>query len=397
VTGPLTVLFTHYGDAWFRGSERVLYDLLTNLDPDRVRPILWCNGAEMAEAARAAGIITHRTPFEYYFDYASPRFSLTRYRAFVREGSELVRRYGAKVLHANGAAPAQWLLPVARSNRVPLLAHLHSPYLRRSRFVCLLHQADLVAGVSRFIVDDLVQDGGDPKRLRVIPNGVDFTRLRGDGGPDARAELGIPGDALVILSVGSLVARKAQSVVIEAFATLRNDRDTHLILAGEGPDRQMLEAMIAERGLRGRVHMPGDRKDMPNLYLASDLFVLASRVEAFGLVLVEAGFFGLPSVASRVGGIPDVIVDGETGALIPPDDPSALAASMARLLDDPAQRRTMGDAAKRRVEALFSVDRMVHAFQGTWSELAAIPPNRLGWTGGSLTFQPCWRLLLGRG
>jgi L-malate glycosyltransferase len=388
---PLTILFTHYGDEWFRGSERVLYDLITNLDRDRFTPVLWCNGAEMADAARSAGIVTHRTPFEYYFDYDSPAFSLTRYRAFVREGRDLVRRHDARVLHANGAAPTQWLIPVARRGRIPLLTHLHSPYLRRSRFVCRLHQADLVAGVSRFIVDDLAHDGMDPDRLRVIPNGVDFARLRRGGATDPRGQLGIPRDALVITSVGSLVARKAQALILEAFASAPDLREAHLILAGEGPDRPMLEAMIAERGLAARVHLPGDYRDMPALYGASDVFVLASHVEAFGLVLVEAGFFALPSVGTRVGGIPDVIAEGETGLLVPPNDAAALSDALSTLCRDPERRRAMGAAAKRRVEACFSVERMAGVFQDTWRDLAATPSTRSAW---SFPVKPYARLLL---
>ncbi|MDR3532252.1 MAG: glycosyltransferase, partial [Rhodopila sp.] len=139
-TNPMRVLFTHYGDEWFRGSEQLLFDLLKKLDRNRVEPIVWCNGAAMAEAARSAGITTYRTPLEFYFDYNSPRFNLSHYRALVREGVALVRRHNIRVLHANGAAPHQWLVPVARATRLPLLAHLHIDYRRRSRFVCLLHQ-----------------------------------------------------------------------------------------------------------------------------------------------------------------------------------------------------------------------------------------------------------------
>src|SRR6185437_15058774 len=98
---PLPVLFTHFGDQWIRGSETLLLDLLRYLNRSRIQPIVWCNGAEMAEVCRESGYITHKTDFEYYLDTGSPRFSFRKYSALVREAKAIARRYGVAVLHAN--------------------------------------------------------------------------------------------------------------------------------------------------------------------------------------------------------------------------------------------------------------------------------------------------------
>jgi len=389
-------LFAHYGDEWFRGSEQVLFDLLTNLDRDRVEPILWCNGEPMAEAGRAAGLRTYRTPFEFYFDYGSPRFNPARYLSFVRQGVGIVREHGIKVLHANSAAAAQWLLPVGRITRVPVLAHLHIDYRRRSRFVCLLHQADLIVGVSRQVTQDFLRDGIPFVRTHTIYNGIDFARLiRGPLG-DARHDLGIARDAVVITSVGSLVSRKGQDILIRAFAKLPAQRDIRLLIASEGPERAAYQALVAELGLGAKVRFVGYYPNVPALYRATDIMALASRADAFGLVLAESGYFGLPTVATRVGGIPEVIEDGVTGLLVPPDDPDALAAALLRLIDDPALRARYGQAAKARVQALFSVEQMVAGFHATYDTLAGVPRSRLGWFGSGFSAKPYLKAILGQ-
>jgi glycosyltransferase involved in cell wall biosynthesis len=132
------------------------------------------------------------------------------------------------------------------------------------------------------------------------------------------------------------------------------------------------------------------------LYQATDIMALASRADAFGLVLAESGYFGLPTVATRVGGIPEVIEDGVTGLLVPPDDPDALAAALVRLIDDPALRLRFGQAAKARVQALFGVEQMVAAFHATYDTLAGVPRSRLGWFGGGFSARPYFKAASGQ-
>ena len=367
---PIPVLFTHYGDQWIRGSERVLLDLLTHLDPDRVRPVLWCNGTELAAATAAMGIPTHRSDFAYYFDSGSPPLNPLHYLALVREGLALVRRYGVRVIHANSAAPAQWLVPIARLARRPLLAHLHISYLRRSRYALLLHKADLLVGVSRQVVGDFLTDGVPEERLRVIYNGIDISRLQGGASPGAlRQQFGIAPEAVVIAAVGSLIHRKGQDVLLRAMSVLDRPH-VHLLIASDGPDRPKLEALARELGVAPRVRFLGFFDDLPGVLRSADIVALASRADAFGLVLAEAGAFGLPVVSTLVGGIPEVIAQEETGILVPPDDPAALAGALGRLADDPGLRHRLGTAARERVARLFSVQQMVAGFHDAYDRLA---------------------------
>ncbi len=390
---PIPVLFTHYGDDWFRGSEQVLLDLLRNLDRSRFEPIVWCNGREMAEAAISAGIVTYQSGFEYYFDYHSPRVNIFRYRSLVKKGIELVRRHNVRIMHANSAAPNQWLVPVARMTRRPLLAHLHIDYRRRSRFACLLHQASMVVGVSGQVITDFLQDGMAPARTQVIYNGIDFARLQTSSGRNPRQDLGISREAVVIAANGSLIQRKGQDVLIRAINRLVAGRDLHLLISSEGPERHNYEALTTELGLTDRVHFLGYCDDMPALYRATDIVALASRADAFGLVLAEAAYFGLPAVATQVGGIPEVVDHGVTGLLVPPDDPEAMAVALAKLIDDPLQRRTLGAQARERALRLFSAEQMVANFESTYETLSLLPPDQLGWLGNHLAIRPYLRLL----
>jgi len=394
---PIPVLFTHYGENWIRGSERGLLDLLTHLDPRRVQPIVWCNGVAMAEAAKAAGFTTYRTEFEFYFDYGSPPFNVQRYWSFVRQGIELVRKHRIRLLHANSAAPSQWLAPVARFLRQPLLAHLHSDYLRRSRYVFLLHQSSLVVGVSRRVVDDFIRDGMDPRRTRVIYNGIDIDRFhpsaKASSGRELRRRLGIAENAVVISGIGSLIHRKGYDILIRAFRALGPVRDAHLLIVSDGPERANLERLAAELDVKRRVHFLGYFDELGAVYNASDITALASRAEAFGAVLAEAGFFAIPTVSTTVGGIPEVVEHEASGLLVPPDDPQSFAAALSRLIDDPSYRLKLGTAAKKRAESTFTVDRLAANFHETYERLVNLPRYRFGWLDAAVNIRPYFRLL----
>ena len=365
---PIPVLIAHYGADALRGSEVVLLDLLAHLDPALARPILWCNGAALAAAAAALGVPTHRGEFAYYLDAGSPAPNPLRWAGLVREAQALARRHGARVLHASSGAPAQWLVPAACLSGLPLLVHLHCRYLRRSRMVLGLRWADRLVGVSAEVLAGPLADGVPPVRTRVISNGVDFDRLDAQTGPDLRAALGLGAEAVVLACLGQLHPVKGQDVLLRALTAL--PPHVILLLAGEGPERTVLERQAAAAGLAGRVHFAGRVDPVAPVYRAADIVVQPSRAEGFGLVLAEAGGFGKPVVATRVGGIPEVVVDGETGLLVPKEDPAALAAALDRLVADPALRARLGQAARARCRARFDVRRMAEGFTDLYAELS---------------------------
>jgi hypothetical protein len=391
---PAPILLTHYGEEWIRGSERCLLDLLAHLDRSRYRPLVWCNADTLAREVRALDVPAVVTPFAILLDWAPPRFGVGAWLRQVRQGLALVRRHGVRILHANSAAPTQWLLPVARSARIPLLTHLHAPYVRRGRVTLGVHHATLTVGVTEGCLEGLWQDGVPVARTKTIHNGVDpETWGRGDE-TALRARLGIPPDAVVLTRVGSLIPRKGVDVLLRVFARLRAERPgCHLLVVGEGPDRAALEALARALGVADAAHFLGwVESSGAVLRDATDVAVSPARMEGFGLTVIEAGLAGKPVVATDTTGMREILDPGVTGAIVPIDDEPALLAALRALVDSPETRARWGAALRETVERRFLVSGYVRAFEDTYAELLARDPAQLGWGGpwGPRRIVPRW-------
>ena len=204
--------------------------------------------------------------------------------------------------------------------------------------------------------------------VTVVPPGVDvdrFVPLDDEARAKGRALFGLPADARVVVSVSRLVPRKGMDVLIEAAARLAPDRpDLVVAIGGSGRDRARLERLVGRTGapvrLLGRV--PDD--DLPALYGCADVFAMLCRnrwagleQEGFGIVFLEAAACGVPQVAGDSGGAAEAVADGATGLVVgTPDDPGAVAAALARLLDDPGLRGRMGAAGRERAGPEFGYD-----------------------------------------
>lgn len=188
-----------------------------------------------------------------------------------------------------------------------------------------------------------------------------------------REELGIqPGD-FIIGSCGRLLdEHKRFSDLIPAFARVRQQfPNAKLLIVGEGPDEAMLRGLASQLGVSDHVLFAGYQGDTRPYYEIMDIFALASAHEAFGLVLVEAMFAGLPVVATRVGGIPTVVKQGETGFLVEPKAPAELAKRLLDLISNPSQRQSMGEMGLMRARAEFGAERYVRQFDELYQRLAA--------------------------
>ena len=207
-----------------------------------------------------------------------------------------------------------------------------------------------------------------PNRIRLVYYGIDMNRpvaLSQGAVRSLRQELDLPADGPFLLCVGRLDPQKGHPTLLEAMRLiLEREPVARLVIVG-GPQQADagyladLRARAAGPDLAGRVIFAGERTDVPRLMAACDVFVLASEWEGFGLVFVEAMAAGKPVVATDVSGIPEVVVHGETGLLVPPGDPPALAAALMQLIEDPAERRRLGTNGYHRVQQRFTADRMV--------------------------------------
>lgn len=235
----------------------------------------------------------------------------------------------------------------------------------------LARHTDALVAVSPEIRDELLDLRiGRPSQYEVVPLGLDLDEHLAVTGPDGgfRAGLGIGPDIPLVGAVGRLVPIKDLGTLLEALATLES---VHLAVVGDGDDRKRLEARAGALGIGDRVHFTGWVTDVTAVMSDLDVVVLTSRNEGTPVSLIEAAACGRPAVATRVGGVPLVVQDGVTGWLAPAGRPDEVARLLRRLLDDPAARHAMGQAARAHVRDRFSSERLVRDVRALYRGLLA--------------------------
>ncbi|MFB7475986.1 glycosyltransferase [Kitasatospora sp. NPDC056184] len=340
------------------GAEQLLLNCARHADRSRYRievayVLPWKDA--LAPALTEAGVAVHclggapGTPGR-----ADPRWPL-RLRALLA-----ARRYGLVHTHMPVPAAATRLLAPTLAGGAPRLVHTEHNVWERYRTATRWANAltyrrnDAVIAVSHAVARSIPPGRRRPGEwVTVVHHGPDLA-----GAPEgpaaraaARAELGLPEHAFVVGTVGNLTPKKDQATLLAAHAALLGRRpDARLLLVGAGPLDARLRARAAELGVADSVVFAGSRADVPALLPALDVFTLSSRQEGLPVALMEAMTSGLPAVVTRVGGMPEVLDDGEQGFLVPPGDPAALAGAFDRLAGDPDLRARLAAAARERAE-----------------------------------------------
>jgi glycosyltransferase involved in cell wall biosynthesis len=244
--------------------------------------------------------------------------------------------------------------PLVASRRVDF--HLRGNSLSRWKY----RQVDCFICASGAIQKMLVADGVPEARAVVVHEGVDLGRIDAAPAAGLREELWLPHGAPLVGNVAALVPHKGQRHLIEAVQLLLPQvPDVRVVIAGEGELRPALERQIHEHRLEKHVLLAGFRPDVLSLHKAFDIFVMSSVTEGLGTSLIDAMACGKPVVATKVGGIPEVVADGETGFLVQPRDHEGMARALISLLKDEALRNRMGEAGRARARVRFSAERMV--------------------------------------
>jgi sugar transferase (PEP-CTERM/EpsH1 system associated) len=230
-------------------------------------------------------------------------------------------------------------------------------------------------GVWTAVSEDLkrryVAEAGVPaERIRVVPSGVDLERYRPrTDRAELRARWGAGEGDFLVACMGTLYWVKDHASLVQAAGALKDGgRPVRVVVVGDGPLRGEIQAEIDRRGLGPTFVLAGRVPDPAEVLGAADAFVLPSLIEGVSVALLEAMACGLPCVATRVGGTPEVIGDGVQGRLVPPRDPAALATAIGGLAADRAAARAMGEAARRRAEEWFGLERMVSTFEAVYEE-----------------------------
>lgn len=239
----------------------------------------------------------------------------------------------------------------------------------------LARRTDTLLAVSSQVRDELLDLGvGRPDQYRVIPVGLDLSRHLRVAGPDGRlrAQLGLASAVPLVGVLGRLVPIKDHLTLFRAVAELPC---AHLVVLGDGELRAALEAAVREIGIAGRVSFTGWWADTAAAISDLDVIALSSRNEGTPTALIEALAAGRPVVATDVGGVRSVVVDGKSGFVVPPADPVALGSALARLLADPELRRRMGTAGRADVATRFGSRPLVDAHRDLYRELTQGAPE----------------------
>jgi glycosyltransferase involved in cell wall biosynthesis len=289
----------------------------------------------------------------------------------------VLKRVQPDVLHAHdphAVAMASLALSIGASSgcKVPLVASRRVDFhLKGNSFSRWKHrQVACFIAASEAIRAMLVADGVPVEKTTTVHEGIDVEHVVGVPAVNLHEAFWLPHRAPVVGNVAALVPHKGHRHLIEAAQlVVREIPDVRFIVLGEGELREHLERLVSERSLEKHVLLPGFRTDVLGCMKGFDLFVMSSISEGLGTSLLDAMACSKAVVATRVGGIPEVVEDTVTGLLVPPHDPHTLAQAIVRLLGDPALRVRMGDAGFTRVSGRFTVDRMV---AGTAAVYAAV-------------------------
>ncbi len=248
-------------------------------------------------------------------------------------------------------------------------------HLRRNAFSRWKYgQVDQFLCASDAIASMLVADGIAKARTRTVHDGVDLEHGKAAPRLDAHAELWLPAGAPLVGNVAALVPHKGHRYLISAAAeVVRSVPDARFVIVGDGELESTLRHQIRDLHLERHVLLAGFRADALSLQKGFDLFALSSVTEGMGSVLLDAMAMGQAIVGTRAGGIPEVVVDGDTGVLVPVRDARALAAAIVELLKDPARRAALGAAAQARVQLHFTAGRMVQRILDAYGQLVGTP------------------------
>ena len=366
------------------GAERQMLSLAERLPRDEFRVDFICLSAPgiYAPRALAAGArvfsIGASTP-----ERASP-FALAWHRSrMIIRYVNVIRRNRYDILDA-WMYPAYDLAALTRLfTGVPVVLagrrNLGAPetrygFLERAADAFARRLCDFTVANSQVAATRAIdQEHLDPRRVRVIRNGVELLEPLQAGHRDAvRGAWGATADEVVIGCVANYRSVKAQDLLIAAFGDVVMARpNVRLVLVGEGPERPRLERLIESGGLASRVLLQGREPEARRLTAAFDVVALTSRSEGLPNAMLEAAAAGCPVVATDVGGMREVVLDGVTGLLVPSGDRPALARALVRLADDPALRERMGQAGRHHVELTFGMDRFVREFADLYREASA--------------------------
>ena len=352
------ILFVHYGDDWIRGSEVVLLDMLKSNLLQGNKPILWCNSKSLAAAASAIDVIVIVNRFVNIGYWTLPKWDFIQYLKNLLKAKRIIESFSIDVVHCNNGAPCQWMSPICKLLKVPLLLHLHARYQQRDRFILLFHLADRIIGVSKAVLDVFQKNEFSNCKLSVVYNGASPSRIESNQPFDTRKMTKAEGNDRVILFVGSLISRKGLEALIRSIAKVINSYSIKLAIFGSVEQKDQLLRLIDKLDLQNVVFIFPATLNVAELFSSNaDYFVSTPTEEVFGLTLAEASMAGLPIVSTNVPGVNEIYSHEISALLVAPNNVEQLTLSIIRLIESPKLARQLAENANKHIRRYFSIQK----------------------------------------
>ncbi len=343
------------------GARQSLLALVRSLDPQRYRAVVCCQSkgglTEELERSGIPVVILHTGWWRKTKYWLKRPFVLWRLR-------NLIRREGAALIHCNEIYPNPFAVTVGRWTSTPVITHMRLSVTPSMTSKYLLHRAERIVVVSEAAGHDFDHWPDKSSKVEVIYNGVDPQKYQlPETKEQLRREMNCPRDAFIIGQVATWAHRKRQHIAVEALALLAEKYpQLRLVLVGGAARTQQdyeaeLRSLIAARQLHERVMLLPFTNQIASIYNAIDVNLLISGDEGFGRTIIEAGSVGVPTIGAQAGGIPEIIRNGETGWLVPVDEPQALADVITDLVEQPEKVKTAGEAARQMVNSRFTIEK----------------------------------------
>jgi glycosyltransferase involved in cell wall biosynthesis len=312
----------------------------------------------------AAAMVAHGVPTDIVpiYQHLDP--------TLIRRLTRLLREYHPDIVHTHLIHGDLYGIPAAGRAKVPcILSTRHNDDAFRRRFLlralnrALMRRAARVITISHALARFTIEiEGTPPEKVVPIHYGLEAPALDGEARQRARARLGVDEGTPLVGAVGRLVWQKGFDVLLDAFHQVRRSLpQVRLVIVGDGPLRAPLRQQATRLGIERMVDFAGWRPNARDLMPAFDVLAVPSRWEGFGLVTLEAMGCARPIVASKVSALPEIVVHGETGLLVPAEAPDTFALALVDMLGHPGRAATMGQAGYERLRLVFSVERMVTA------------------------------------
>ena len=278
----------------------------------------------------------------------------------------ILKEHRIDLLHCHVHKPTVYGVMAARLARTPIvLSHVHGlgrsgKFRRKLTNYLVSRKCSKIIAVANSVKEDILRNNWrmPPEKVSILENSVDYARFAdvSASGANARQMLELPPKAFVFGTVGRLAKTKGLTFLIEAFSIVKEEiPSAELILLGNGPCREELEQQASKSPCRDSIRFLGHRGNIEQLYRAMDVFVLSSVAEGMPRAILEAMAAGVPCIATKVGGIPEILPSRDAGRLVPARDADALAASMVEFAKMPAEEiRKIADNARDRVRKLYS-------------------------------------------